>query len=100
MTKIQTTCTASITASTLSTAVWLQDLSTILGLIGTIISAVFGLISIGLLIYNKVKGKVQNNDLSIEDIVKLAKEGKEGAEPYIKQLQGAIEKIKEESSKK
>lgn len=99
MTKIQTTCTASITASALTTAVWLQDLTTILGLIGTIISAVFGLISIGLLIYNKVKGKVQDNDLSIEDIVDLIKEGKEGAEPYIKQLQEAIEKIKESSKK-
>lgn len=99
MTKIQTTCTASITASALTTAVWLQDLTTILGLIGTIISAVFGLISIGLLIYNKVKGKVQDNDLSIEDIVDLIKEGKEGAEPYIKQLEEAIEKIKESSKK-
>lgn len=99
MTKIQTTCTASITASALTTAVWLQDLTTILGLIGTIISAVFGLLSIGLLIYNKVKGKVENNDLSIKDIVDLAKEGKEGAEPYIKRLQEAIEKIKESSKK-
>ncbi|MBO7713490.1 MAG: hypothetical protein J6S85_07955 [Methanobrevibacter sp.] len=99
MTKIQTTCTASITASALTTAVWLQDLTTILGLIGTIISAVFGLISIGLLIYNKVKGKVQDNDLSIEDIVDLIKEGKEGAEPYIEQLEEAIEKIKESSKK-
>lgn len=99
MTKIQTTCTASITASALTTAVWLQDLTTILGLIGTIISAVFGLISIGLLIYNKVKGKVENNDLSIEDIVDLIKEGKEGAEPYIEQLEEAIEKIKESSKK-
>lgn len=99
MTKIQTTCTASITASALTTAVWLQDLTTILGLIGTIISAVFGLISIGLLIYNKVKGKVENNDLSIEDIVELIKEGKEGAEPYIEQLEEAIEKIKESSKK-
>lgn len=99
MTKIQTTCTASITASALTTAVWLQDLTTILGLIGTIISAVFGLISIGLLIYNKVKEKVKNKDLSIEDIVDLIKEGKEGAEPYISQLEEAIEKLKESSKK-
>lgn len=100
MTKIQTTCTASITASALSTAVWIQDLTTILGLIGTIISVIFGLISLGLLIYNKVKGKVEKGNLSLEDIVEIIKEGKEGAEPYIKQLQEAIDKFKEESSKK
>lgn len=99
MTKIQTTCTASITASVLTTAVWVQDLTTILGLIGTIISAVFGLISIGLLIYNKVKEKVSNKDLSIDELIDLIKEGKEGAEPYIEEIAEAIEKIKESSKK-
>lgn len=98
--KLQASCTASITASGISTIAWAENLSSIIGLIGTIISAIFGLLSLIILIYNKLH-KIANEDkdqdgkpdgLKIEDLIEAIEEGKEGADPYIDQIKSAIDK--------
>lgn len=100
MTKLNTTCTASITASVLSGALWIENITSIFAMIGSIISAVFGLVSLAILIYNKVKKKVDDKDLKFNDILDLIKEGKEGAEPYIKDIVHAIEEYQQDSKNK
>lgn len=103
--KLQASCTTSITASAVSTIAWAENLSSIIGLIGTIISAIFGLFSLTLLIYTNIKKKAQEDKdkdgkpdgLTAEDLIKALKDGKEGATPYINQIKDAIdeyEKIK------
>lgn len=99
MTKLNTTCTASITASVLSGALWIENITSIFAMIGSIISAVFGLVSLAILIYNKVKKKVDDKDLNFNDILDLIKEGKEGAEPYIHEIVHAIEEYQDSKNK-
>lgn len=103
MQKLQATCTASITASVVSTIAWADNLSSIFGLIGSIVSAIFGLLSLGILIYNRLAYKArQDKDgdgkadgLQVGDIIEAIMEGKEGAEPYINDIKQAIEKYEQ-----
>lgn len=97
--KLQLSCTTSITASAVSTIAWADNLNTIIGLIGTIISAIFGLFSLALLIYNNLKKKAQEDKdkngkpdgLTAQDLIQAIKEGKEGATPFIAQIKDAID---------
>jgi len=98
--KLQVSCTASITASGISTIAWVDNFNSIIGLIGTIISVIFGLLSLIILIYNKLN-KLAHEDkdhdgqpdgLKFEDLIEAIEEGKEGAEPYIDQIKNAIDK--------
>lgn len=97
--KLETTCIASLGGTALSIA-WVNDLSSIIGLIGTIISAVFGLLSLILLIYTRLKKKAENNELNASAILEAIREGKEGTEEYIQIMQDAIKKYQEENNKK
>lgn len=96
--RIENTCLASLSGTALSIA-WVNDLSSIVGLIGTIISAVFGLVSLFILIYTRLKKKADANNLNLTDVLNAIKEGKEGAEYYIKQVQEALDKYEEENKK-
>lgn len=90
MTKLHTTCLASMSGSVLSGIAWADNMSSIVGLIGTIISAVFGLLSLIILIYSKLKKKHDEGNLTTQDLIEAIKEGKEGATPYIEKIQEAI----------
>ena len=90
MTKLHTTCLASMGGSVLSGIAWADNMTSIVGLIGTIISAVFGLLSLIILIYSKLKKKHDDGNLTTQDLINAIKEGKEGATPYIEEIQKAI----------
>ena len=90
MTKLHTTCLASIGGSVLSGITLVDNITSIVGLIGAIISAVFGLLSLFILIYSKLKKKQEEGNLTTQDLIEAIKEGKEGASPYIEAIQEAI----------
>ena len=90
MTKLHTTCLASIGGSVLSGITLVDNITSIVGLIGAIISAVFGLLSLFILIYSKLKKKSDDGNLTTQDLIEAIKEGKEGASPYIEAIQEAI----------
>ena len=90
MTKLHTTCLASIGGSVLSGITLVDNITSIVGLIGAIISAVFGLLSLFILIYSKLKKKSDDGNLTTQDLIEAIKEGKEGATPYIEKIQEAI----------
>lgn len=90
MTKLHTTCLASIGGSVLSGITLVDNITSIVGLIGAIISAVFGLLSLFILIYSKLKKKHEEGNLTTQDLIEAIKEGKEGASPYIEAIQEAI----------
>lgn len=99
MTKIQLSSTTSVTASAVSTIAWVENLNSIIGLIGTIVSAIFGIISLTILIYSRLKDKANEDKdhdgvadgLTMWNIIESIKEGKEGAKPYIESIKHAIE---------
>lgn len=91
MNKIQPSCLASLTGSVISSVAWAENITSIVGMIGTIISAVFGLLSLFILIYNRLKEKAKDNNLSANDLINAIKEGKEGATPLIEEIKEAIE---------
>lgn len=87
--KLENTCLTSLSGSVLSIA-WAENISSIVGLIGTIISAVFGLISLIILLYTKLKKKSEDG-LTPFELLDIIKEGKKEAEPFINELKEAIE---------
>lgn len=100
MTKLHTTCLASMSGSVLSGIAWADNMSSIVGLIGTIISAVFGLLSLIILIYSKLKKKHENGTLTAQDLINAIKEGKEGATPFIEEIDEAITEYKRKKQNK
>lgn len=97
MAKIHTTCLASLTGSVISSVAWADNITSVVGMVGTIISALFGLLSLFILIYNRLKRKADEGTLTAEDILKAIKEGKEGASPYVKAIKEAVKDYEEKS---
>lgn len=91
MTRLNQSCLASLTGSVISSIAWADNITSIFGMIGTIISAIFGLLSLFILIYGKLKKKADKGNLSALDLMEAIKEGKEGAEPYIADIKKAID---------
>lgn len=91
MTKLQNSCLASLTGSVISSVAWADNITSVVGMIGTIISALFGLLSLFILIYNRLKNKTKDGNLTATELIKAIKDGKEGAEPYIADIKQAID---------
>ncbi len=99
MTKIlQTSCVASLSGSVISSVAWADNITSIVGMIGTIISAVFGLLSLIILIYQRVKKKADDGNLTAKDLLDAIKEGKDGAKPYIDQIKKAVKDYESQKS--
>ena len=97
---LNNTCTASVVASGVSTISWLNDISSVVGLISALISAVFGLMSIGIIIYSRLKKKSELNELTSDDIVKAIGESKDGVDDFIKKITEAIDNYNQNKNKK
>ena len=97
MAKIHTTCLASLTGSVISSVAWADNITSVVGMVGTIISALFGLLSLFILIYNRLKRKADEGTLTAEDILKAIKEGKREASPYVKAIKEAVKDYEEKS---
>lgn len=91
MQRIDTTCLASLTGSVISSVAWADNITSIAGMVGTIISAVFGCLSLFIFLYNKIKKKADNGTLTAKDLIDAIKEGKEGAKPFIADIKEAVE---------
>lgn len=100
MQRLNNTCLASLTGSVISSVAWADNITSVAGMIGTIISAVFGLLSLFILIYNKLKTKADNNSLTAKDLIEAIKEGKEGAEPFIAEIKEAVEEYEKNTKGK
>lgn len=99
MTKIlQTSCVASLSGSIISSVAWADNITSIVGMIGTIISAVFGLFSLVLLIYQRLKKKADEGNLTAKDLLEAIKDGKDGAKPYIDQIKQAVKEYESQKS--
>lgn len=108
MTRLHSTCSVSLTASTISAIAWVDNISSVVGLISAIVSAVFGILSLFILIYTGLKKKAQEDKdgdgkpdgLTLDDFINAIKEGKEGATLYVDKIKDAVETYEKNQKKR
>ena len=97
--KVEESCFVSLSGTTLSGIMWLEDVTSIIGLISAIVSAIFGIVSIIILVRQKIKEKADRNDLTPKDIIEEIMKGKKEADPFINQIKEALDDYQKSNRK-